>query len=360
MPTLHDPVSAAAQLTALITRVRRRTRLRDVMIAIAFGLLVIAGIVFATRWSSWPVLLRGMASAAIAAAVVAVVMRSRRDGRSAPAAARRIERRYATLRNLAVTAEELMAAPDRARPYMRDRVMQEAARATAGVDPARVVPIASAAAGAIAAGIVATMAWTFAVAPPRPQTQAQRVEGALRNQGLDVDVVIEPPAYTNRPATRLRNPGSIDALSGSTATISASGTNAAVRVNGVAVPLQQDGLRRALLVESGYVAIDTANDHRVLPLTVRPDAKPDVRVTAPGKDLRVADARGTIAIHATASDDLDLRSLEVRYTVVSGGGEQFTFVEGTLPVAIAKESGRAWHADAAPASPGRRSAATAR
>jgi hypothetical protein len=40
------------------------------------------------------------------------------------------------------------------------------------------------------------------------------------------------------------------------------------------------------LTESGSIAIDAGSVHRLLPLTVAQDAAPDVRVTAPGKDLR--------------------------------------------------------------------------
>ncbi len=47
---------------------------------------------------------------------------------------------------------------------------------------------------------------------------------------------------------------------------------------------------------------------------------------------------------AAATDDFGLQSLELRYTKVSGSGEQFEFEEGALPLTIARESGRAWQA----------------
>src|SRR5262249_1552564 len=62
--------------------------------------------------------------------------------------------------------------------------------------------------------------------------------------------------------------------------------------------------------------------------------------------LRVADTNATIPIHATAADDLGLRALDLRYTIVSGGGEQFSFKEGTIPADLVKGSSRNWSADA--------------
>ena len=67
-----------------------------------------------------------------------------------------------------------------------------------------------------------------------------------------------------------------------------------------------------------------ARVRRFIPVTMIPDHAPTVRVEDPGHDLVVADANRTIAIRAAASDDIGLRSLEIRYTKVSGSGEQFT------------------------------------
>ena len=54
-----------------------------------------------------------------------------RAGRTTGAAARALESSEPDLRNLVVTAQELIAFPDRTRPYMRDRVLAEAARRAA-------------------------------------------------------------------------------------------------------------------------------------------------------------------------------------------------------------------------------------
>ncbi len=85
---------------------------------------------------------------------------------------------------------------------------------------------------------------------------------------------------------------------------------------------------------------------RLVPVTVIPDRAPTIRVEAPGKDLLLPDARPVIALAAGATDDFGLQSLELRYTKVSGSGEQFEFKEGTLPLAIARPSPREWKATA--------------
>ena len=48
-----------------------------------------------------------------------------------------------------------------------------------------------------------------------------------------------------------------------------------------------------------------------------------------------------------AGDDLGLTTLALRYTKVSGSGERFTFVEGEVPVTIARTNGREWRASGA-------------
>src|SRR5436190_23780839 len=149
---------------------------------------------------------------------------------------------------------------------------------------------------------------------------------ATDERALEIEIV--PPAYTRRPVQRLRDPRAIQAVAGSALAIRVRGVSRPeVRVNGIGVEAGADGIARAAAVESGAIAVDAGRQHALVPLTVIPDAAPDVHVTAPGRDLRVADAKASITVHATATDDFGLRALELRYTVVSGAGEQFTFRE---------------------------------
>ena len=141
----------------------------------------------------------------------------------------------------------------------------------------------------------------------------------------------------------LRNPASLEALAGSQAIIRVPRSGPSiVRLNGAELPVDAEGVARTVLNQSGYLAIDAGAVHALLPLSVTPDRAPDVRITAPAKDMRVATTAVTIPIVAEAADDLALRSLELRYTIVSGTGEQFSFTEGTLPAALARGSDQVW------------------
>lgn len=347
MPTLRDPASAAEHVRGVLRGVRRRLLLRDLLGGVAAGGAAIALVAIATLPTSMAPGARVMLAGAAALAGGAVVMAATRRARTTEAAAAALERGYPSLRNLAVTAVELLADPGRTRPYMWNRVVQAAAESLAGIDPARAAPLGRAMLWAVLAA--ATASATLTLGRARVTASSGLAPGQKTAQTLaagDVAIDVAPPAYTGRPVMHLRNPESIEAIAGSVATIRVVGVDAPlVRVNGAAVPAIE-GRARTTLEDSGYVAIDAGGVHRLLPLTVTPDAAPDVRVTTPGKDLRVADARATIAIRATAADDLGLRAFDLRYTVVSGGGEQFSFTEGTMPATVAKASVRSWTAEA--------------
>jgi hypothetical protein len=75
---------------------------------------------------------------------------------------------------------------------------------------------------------------------------------------------------------------------------------------------------------------------------VSPDALPAVRLTAPGRDLVYSGGNPRIVFDARATDDFGLRSLVLRYTKVTGSGENFEFQEGEIPLAITPASARDW------------------
>jgi hypothetical protein len=129
-----------------------------------------------------------------------------------------------------------------------------------------------------------------------------------------------------------------------------SGASPRVRVNGIDVGLRRENDARVaetVLKESGYLAVDGQGvTRRLVPIAVVPDRAPDVRIVAPARDLRVPDALATVDITASAQDDLALASMEIRYTRISGSGEQFQFQEGTLATAIDRSSAVAWRASA--------------
>jgi hypothetical protein len=102
-----------------------------------------------------------------------------------------------------------------------------------------------------------------------------------------------------------------------------------------------------VLLESGYLAVELADaagsePSRLIAVTVTPDRAPTVRVERPGRDLLLPDVRTVVEIDAAASDDIGLDALALKYTRVSGAGEQFEFVEGELPLEVSKRTAQTW------------------
>ena len=77
-------------------------------------------------------------------------------------------------------------------------------------------------------------------------------------------------------------------------------------------------------------------------MTVVPDALPAVRLVSPGRDLVFAGGNPRLVFEAHGQDDFGLRSMSLRFTRVSGSGEQFDFKEGDIPLTIERSSATAW------------------
>lgn len=337
----------SADFSAALDRTVARLCTRDALRAVAIGGAAAAPTVAFARGSHAAVSTVVVSGALAFAVAAAGAFSTLRRGRSAQAAARAVERSDPSLRNLVITAEELARKPDSTSPRMRARVIAEAGRRAASIDVSRAVPLSRDALLACASAL-AIAAALFIRVPARASSVGPSVDKATaRTSAPSLVVEIEPPAYTGRPVTRLREPSTIDVLAGTEATVRVEGSeDADIRLNGARLTTI-GGSARAVLGESGYLAVDAGPLHRLLPLTVTPDRAPDVKIIAPAKDLRLPNAEATIPIAAQALDDLGLRTLEIRYTVVSGTGEQFTFTEGTLPVTLAQSSPQSWRADAA-------------
>jgi hypothetical protein len=334
MPT---PLDGA--LRSALARIRVRHALRALTaaaIAAAAALLVLRSLAAPAA-----VVAAGCAIAALAAGLLR--FRAQRSDRTAAAAAAAFERADPSLRNVLITAQELIAAPDAAPTYMRARVLAEAERRASSLDPGKVLPIRRDGAAALAAIGLVALVLVIPLRPPAGGRQAAKPGEREIGTSRDFEIDIVPPSYTGRPAVHLKNPGSLDALAGSQALIRVpSGGKADIRLNGTAIRATPDGAARAVLSASGYLAIDAGLVHRLLPLSVTPDRAPDVRITAPAKDMRIATTAVSIPIAAEAVDDIALGSFELRYTVVSGAGEQFSFTEGTMPATLVRGSDRSW------------------
>jgi hypothetical protein len=81
-------------------------------------------------------------------------------------------------------------------------------------------------------------------------------------------------------------------------------------------------------------------------LSVTPDRAPTVLIEQPGRDLLLPNPQRTVPVTLRASDDLGLASFGLRYTRMSGSGEQFQFVEGDVPLRIEQNSTKEWRATA--------------
>src|SRR4051812_27344018 len=340
--------SRPVPLEDFFTRALGRIRLRDALRAAAAGAIAMAIAIAIVRSRA-----RGFEiPAAIAAFIViglATFMSFARD-RHRRAAVAAVERANPSLRNLLVTAEQLIADPNFTSPYMRERVIADATRQAARIDLPRSVPLTreiTALAGAIALVVVASVVRTPALSIRAGTTQSPQ-QTVKQSAAASVVLELVPPTYSRQAPSRLTDPSRIDVLAGTRATLRVSNPEGGeVRLNEVRIPLAGDGTAGMMLTTSGFIAVQARGLNRLIPLTVLPDRLPEVRIPAPGKDLRVATVSAPIPITAEAADDLGLASLALRYTVVSGTGEQFSFTEGTLPATVTRQSDRSWTMKAA-------------
>jgi hypothetical protein len=358
---LDDGDKAAARVVErAVSRVARRTCLEHVLRATA-GAAAAAAVVRSIlkaaglRMSVIDVLV-------LLIAVIAALgwLRRRTSAWTQQAAADRLERAYPVSRNVIFTARELVAHPDRAKPLVRLRVLNEAASILRAADPADVVPLAKPI-SMFSTTLVVLAAALVMNAPQRvvlTSRQEATVQDASRTPPRNVDVLatISPPAYTRLPERKLTNPDRIDLIEGSRLRLVITGIDDKawrIRYSTTALPATRtaSGLSAEVTVaESGYLAMEPAasiGERRLIPVTVTPDRAPVIQIHRPGKDLLVPDEKASVQVAAAATDDLGLQSLELKYTKVSGTGEQFEFVEGTLPLDQVRDSDLAWKGSAA-------------
>jgi hypothetical protein len=340
-----------AELLRFLKRVQTRQVFLAAIEGIAAGLALSVVVVAAVRLVAGnargmqgDLLLFGLAAIPLFALAGATRAWRRRD-RTAAA----VERRAPESRNIVLTASELVI-PSAARdlhlrsPDIIDLVTARAAAAVRSLDagslfPARRALIALGLSGAVWLGAIAL---TAARDPDAPVTLGAAVP---RNEVGSIQIVVTPPAYTRRPVQRLTNPARIDAIAGSRIALTVRGSDIHVETVEGQVPATTPNEFALVAQADGFIAIRAgASDRRLIGLTVTPDQTPRVRVTAPGKDMFIADANRHIPVDLDARDDLGLVSLKLRYTKVSGSGERFTFVEGEVPVTVSRADDKSWTA----------------
>jgi hypothetical protein len=344
---------AARELRRGLDRVIRRAWIAGVLTAsgVAF---VIAAIGIASG-RAWP----GVGMGLTAAGVMLWHGRATRDAREA---ARAIERAQPECRNVVITAEELLRHPQRAAPWMRARILAAACALVETGSPAAAVPlvrpivmfVALVCGGGL---IIGGSSHGASDAIRGAAARLSRAGTASASAPLKIVVTVTPPAYTGLSPREQTNPDRIDAVQGSRVRVVVTGPAATWMVRFGSRPVtvtQRDRAATAEMVlsESGYLAIERAEgpagsaDRRLVPVAVTPDRAPVVRIDAPGRDLMLPDVGPRVPLRTSASDDLGLQSLELRYTKVSGTGEQFEFKEGSLPLGVSRESDIAWKGSA--------------
>ena len=339
-----------AVLALLDAVARRRTQL-DAVEAVALSAAVTA---FAT-WIGSAFLpdagavAAGVALGALAGVTLFLVRAPRRMTR---AAARDVERLRPLSRNVVVTAEELRRHPDRASTWIAVRVSDDAARAVHGLAVTEVAPARRTLAVLAGALAICVATWlapgpqeTTAIARQAARSVADVVGGAHTGR---LTVTVQPPAYSALPQRTLTDPDRLEVLEGTQLRFAIAGGGAA-RLRFGASSLGDLSVKAVETVarDGGYFAIEQdAVSVRLIALAVTRDRSPSVKIEQPARDLLLPNATRSIPIRVSASDDLGLNSLELRYTKVSGSGEQFEFQEGALPLRVSRGSSREWRADA--------------
>jgi hypothetical protein len=338
------------EFSAFLGEVGRRVRRRAALM-VASGTLAAGAIGVLATGSGGSVLRAALIPAGIAVAVGAITWLAPAESRTRIAAA--IERRTPASRNLVVTASELLDAGDTAPGYVRTRVFDDAARLTRQLSVTGLVPFRP----AWLAIVIAAAAWSGAIAwasTRARETATARPSSPNAASVSHVTVEIIPPDYARQAARTHEDPPRVEALAGSTIRVTVQGDAARMDLEtiGGRQAIDAAGARRfstAILADAdGFLAITpTATDgtmgvRRLVGVSVTPDEAPRVKMTAPGKDLLLANGDQTIALGIDAQDDLGLATLQVKFTRIAGSGESFTFTEGDVPIEISKASDRGW------------------
>jgi hypothetical protein len=264
-----------------------------------------------------------------------------------------IERRAPACHNLVVTAVELLNDPTRVRPDIGALVCRHAAIRLEPLDTRAVFPVGPATRRGLAA--VAVSVAVIATTQVRPLTRSADHRPTARRLAIGhLTITIQAPAYAALPDRTLPDPTTVEALVGSR-------LHVVVDTEASAVVLETLEGRQSLtpasgifggdvlLARDGFLSIQPtdgaeAGPRRMVGLIAVPDRPPVVRITEPGRDLFVPDGRQHVPVALQAEDDLGMASLSLAYTRVTGSGEDFTFGEGEVPIAITRIDDRHWHA----------------
>ena len=147
-----------------------------------------------------------------------------------------------------------------------------------------------------------------------------------------VRVAVTPPAYSNRPASALDDPTNVEALVGSSITVSGNGEASRLTATADSAPrsVAQRGAAWSLALtmpaRPALVRLHSdAGRDRLIVLAPVIDVAPAVTLLLPARDTIMRKATGTLALRAQLRDDVGLRDADFELVVSSGSGENFTF-----------------------------------
>lgn len=357
-PDVATGASPADRFADQLAATRRMVAATIAIEACAVMSLTVA-IVGATAWAAAREVPRLHLSTLVAVAVMAVSAGlgwtwRRRGDLTRAAIATQVEGVAPHARNVVVTAEQLTAGTLSTSPALEARIIEGACEIVAAVRPqavnrgraavALVVAVTSAALSTLMAiGVRGPTATVGSSREPGPAGANHSVPAP------ELRVRVVPPDYLRRDSTTVTNPTRLEVPEGSRLHLSASGDVGitAVWLNGRGLTGHAPGAPVTLApVDDGSIVVELGGDgrpdRRALPLAIVRDPVPVVTVVTPGRDLVVDNTSATFDVRLTARDDQSLASLRLRYTKVSGSGEQFEFVEGELPVVTSASSPLEW------------------
>jgi hypothetical protein len=349
--------SDGTAVTAFLRAVRRRLLADGAMRGAALGLAVALPLVLllwiARGYADESFRAAAMAAAAAAAATGAAIGAWRR--RHGALASRAAEASLPASRNLITTAGELAARGGGG--AIAGAIMEDAAALLDRVPPRRVQPLSR---GAVMATMAAA-AWLLALTAftQRPASLPQFVAGERdAPRILDVDVVVLPPAYVGGAPVRLTDPERVEALAGSRLQVTVRAAASVVLMENVAGGRALEAATaRTFTTEvrvegDDFVAFEprggdgAAGVRRMFGITALRDQPPRVTIVTPGRDLILPTPDSVLLLEIETEDDHAVASLALRYTRVTGFGEQFTFVEGDVPLEVTRQGARRWTARA--------------
>ena len=270
---------------------------------------------------------------AVGAAVAAMYLLRIRAVRSLSSVALWVEERSPSLRYSLVTIADGVSTP----------VLEAQASATRWWDDASRTLVNALVAPVL--GLIVVVA--LAILLPRLGNEsagfAEGVRGARGAGATSVDplksvhVAVASPAYSGRRNVQLDDPTSIEALVGSTVTLTGGGLaeQLTASADSVVRTIQQRGngwmTTFAMPPHPGLVRLRSSTGRvRLIVLAPVADASPAVTLMLPARDSIFRTAHGSVVLRAQLRDDIGLHDAAFELVVSSGGGENFTFRSATL------------------------------